>query len=1239
MAVRRIYVKKRMGFDVQARQMLADLKETLQIKGLDALSILIRYDAEGMDDADFEQAVGTIFSEPMADEVFFEDHQEEGTCFAVEYLPGQYDQRADSAAQCVQLLTRGTRPLIQTATVYALKGKLSKADIEAVQHYIINPVDSRLADPKKKTTLEMDIHPPEDVELIEGFTSYSDRQLKQMIDDFGFAMKFEDLRFTQQYYKEEENRDPYISELRVIDTYWSDHCRHTTFLTRIDSVDFGADKANDAVRQTYEEYLDARKSVYAGRQPKDICLMDLATIYPKFAKKNGGLKDLDESEEINACSIKADITVNGKVKPYLIMFKNETHNHPTEIEPFGGAATCLGGAIRDPLSGRAYVYQAMRVTGAGDVTEPITDTLAGRLPQKKITTEAAHGYSSYGNQIGLATGLVDEIYHPGYRAKRMEIGAVIGAAPQENVIREVPVPGDVVILLGGRTGRDGIGGATGSSKSHDDASITDCGAEVQKGNPLTERKLQRLYRNPDFSKRVKRCNDFGAGGVCVAVGELASGLDIDLDRMSKKYEGLNGTELSISESQERMAVVVHPKDLDAVLKLAAEENLEAVKIADVTDTERMRMFWCGQKIIDIKRAFLDTNGVTQTANAKIDLKEAALFDEPQKATGIDTLKSLIGDLNIASKKGLIERFDSTIGAATVHMPLGGKHQLTPVQAMAAKIPTTEGTSETATLMSYGFDPYLTEQNPYIGSIYAVVSSLAKIAASGGAMDKTWLSFQEYFERMSEAPEKWGKPLSALLGAFKAQKAIGVAAIGGKDSMSGTFNEIHVPPTLVSFAVATQEAKHIISNEFKSGGANVYLLSVDTDKYGIPDFEDLKAKYTQLNQWILDGKVLSACAVERGGIAVTVAKMAMGNAIGFVFDDAFEKDKLFKKQYADILIETKEQLKLEKVGVTGGDSIDIFGDKIGLPELTELYLKPLSKVFPHTAPETDETLTATEPYQKRSGLKAVQTYAKPRVILPVFAGTNCEYDSIRAFESAGAIAEHLIIRNLTPQDIEQSIDTLVKKIQNAQIIMLPGGFSGGDEPDGSGKFIATMLRSPKVRDAVHDLLKRRDGLMLGICNGFQALIKTGLIAHGEIADMKPGDPTLTFNTIGRHVSRLVDTKVTSVNSPWMAICEAGDIHTVALSHGEGRLVAGESDLDAFIKNGQIATQYVDTAGTATMDPKYNPNGSVYAIEGLFSPDGRVFGKMGHNERSTAYTFKNVPGNKDQSLFKAGVFYYK
>ena len=1239
MGVRRIYVKKRKGFDIPAQQLLADLKETLQLNGLSGLSVLIRYDIEGMADDAFQQAVNTIFSEPMADEVFFEDLQETGVSFVVEYLPGQYDQRADSAAQCVQLLTHGARPLIQTATVYTLNGDLSEADIEAVQHYIINPVDSRLADTAKKATLEMDIHPPEDVAIVSGFTLFSDEQLKQMIDDFGFAMKFEDLKFTQQYYKEEENRDPYIAELRVIDTYWSDHCRHTTFLTRIDSVKFGEGAANKIVQNAYKEYLEARNSVYQNRAPKDICLMDLATIYPKFAKQNGGLKDLDESEEINACSIKADITVGDEKRPYLIMFKNETHNHPTEIEPFGGAATCLGGAIRDPLSGRAYVYQAMRVTGAGDVTEPISETLAGRLPQKKISTEAAHGYSSYGNQIGLATGLVDEIYHPGYRAKRMEIGAVIGAVPQENVVREAPVPGDVVILLGGRTGRDGIGGATGSSKCHDDASIADCGAEVQKGNPLTERKLQRLYRNPTFSRRIKRCNDFGAGGVCVAVGELSGGLDIDLDCVPKKYEGLNGTEISISESQERMAVVVDPKDLNAVLALAAEENLEAVKIADVTDTERMRMFWRGKKIIDIKRAFLDSNGATQITDALIDVPNKVDFSEAQKEGYVETLKSMLSDLNIASKKGLIERFDATIGAATVNMPLGGKYQLTPVQAMAAKIPIDEGTSDTATLMSYGFDPYLTEQNPFIGSIYAVVSSLAKITASGGALNKTWLTFQEYFERMSDSPKTWGKPLSALLGAFIAQKETGVAAIGGKDSMSGTFKDIHVPPTLVSFAVATQEAKYIISNEFKSDHSAVYLLSVNTDDSGIPDFKDLKEKYSQLNQWIIDGKVLSACAVERGGIAAAIAKMAAGNGIGFTFDEAFDKTQLFKKQYADILVEAKEPLTLQLVGITNGDVIDMFGDRLTVSELTDLYLKPLEKVFPHTAKQPETDLKAVKPFTNRSALKAVKSYAKPRVILPVFAGTNCEYDSIHAFSSAGAIAEHLIIRNLSPRDIEESIDALAEKITNVQIIMLPGGFSGGDEPDGSGKFIATMLRSPKVRDAVHDLLKKRDGLMLGICNGFQALIKLGLIANGEITDMKPGDPTLTFNTVGRHISRLVDTKVVSVNSPWMSLCEAGDIHTVAVSHGEGRLVAKAEDIAQFAANGQIATQYVDMAGNATMDPRYNPNGSMAAIEGLFSPDGRVFGKMAHNERSAKSTFINIPGNKDKSLFAAGVRYFK
>ncbi len=1237
MAVRRIFVKKKQGFDIAAKKMLADLRESLGIQRLSDLAVLIRYDVEGMDDADFDKAVKSIFSEPMVDEVFLEDHAESGVCFAVEYLPGQYDQRADSAAQCVQLLTMKARPNIATATVYALSGDLTPADVAAIQKYIVNPVDSRLANDQKRDHLAMDVREPEPVEKVQGFISFADEKLKSMVADYGFAMKLEDLKFTQGYFKE-EGRDPYVSELRVIDTYWSDHCRHTTFLTRLEDVAFGEGMTNARVKQTYADYLFARKSIYKGRKEKDICLMDMATVYTKFAKQQGLINGLDESEEINACSIKKDILVNGEKRPYLIMFKNETHNHPTEIEPFGGAATCLGGAIRDPLSGRAYVYQAMRVTGAGDVTESLALTMENKLPQVKISKEAAHGYSSYGNQIGLATGLVDEIYHPGYKAKRMEIGAVIAAAPAENVVRERPVKGDIVLMLGGRTGRDGIGGATGSSKSHDDSSISECGAEVQKGNPLTERKLQRLFRNPEFSKRVKRCNDFGAGGVCVAVGELTDGLDIDLDAVPKKYEGLNGTELCISESQERMAVVIEPKHLNAVLKLAAEENLEAVKIADVTDTARMRMTWNGEKIVDISRAFLDTNGVTQTAKAKIDLSEKELYIEENRGTAGETLKALLSDINIASKKGLIEMFDSTIGAGTVNMPLGGKNQLTPAQAMAAKVPVSGGMSDTATLMSYGYDPYLTEKNPFIGSVYAVVSSAAKMVASGGALSDTWLTFQEYFERMTENPETWGKPAAALLGAFYAQAGLGIAAIGGKDSMSGTFNDIHVPPTLVSFAVSTQEAKHIVSGEFKEAGSKVYRLSVKTLEDGTPDFADLKQKYAELTALIVAGKVKAAYALERGGVGAALAKMCMGNGIGFTLDKHIVLDGLFDKSYADILIETDETLDMALLGQTGGSNLTIGEESIPVTELIDIYLKPLGKVFPHTA-KNGATNVETPIYKERKSAKAKTGFAKPRVILPVFTGTNCEYDSMNAFNEAGGLAEHIIIGNLSPKAIEDSIDALVKKIKNSQIIMLPGGFSGGDEPDGSGKFIATTFRNPKVKDAVHDLLFNRDGLMIGICNGFQALIKLGLLTKGQIGEMEAGDPTLTFNTIGRHISRLVTTRVTSVNSPWMALSEPGEIHTVAVSHGEGRFVASDADIQTMMKNGQIATQYVGPDGLPTMDGAYNVNGSMFAIEGIFSADGRVFGKMGHNERSTENTFKNVPGIKDKRLFQSGIHYYK
>ena len=1238
MSVKRIYVKKRKGYDVSAKKALEDFKENLGIDGLTDVTILIRYDIEGMEHVNFLKAVKTIFSEPMADDVYFEDHEEKGLCFGIEYLPGQYDQRADSAAQCIQLLTMKERPKIQTAIIYALSGDFGCDDLERIKRYVINPVDSRIADENKKTTLDLDIHEPKPVKKIEGFINLNKIELTKMIADYGFAMKFEDLEFTRDYFKSEK-RDPYISELKVIDTYWSDHCRHTTFFTKIEDVEFGDGKANDRIIKTYSEYLASRDFVYDEKKKKDISLMDMATIYTKDAKKRGLLKGLDESEEINACSIKKEVTIDGKKEPFLIMFKNETHNHPTEIEPFGGAATCLGGAIRDPLSGRAYVYQAMRVTGAADPRQSFEETLKNKLPQKKITREAAHGYSSYGNQIGLATGLVDEIYHEGYKAKRMEIGAVIAAAQAQNVKRIVPVKGDIIVLLGGRTGRDGIDGATGSSKSHDNSSISECGAEVQKGNPLTERKLQRLYRNPDFSKLVKRCNDFGAGGVCVAVGELTDGLDIDLDAVPKKYEGLNGTELCISESQERMAVVIEKNDLGKVFKLAHEENLEAVKVADVTDNHRMRMFWRGEKIVDLKREFLDTNGITQMAKARIDLTKQEFFKEEERGSPIETLKSLLSDLNISSKKGLIEMFDSTIGASTVNMPLGGKNQITPIQAMAAKVPVDKGSSETATLMSYGFDPYLCEKNPFLGSIYSVVSSLAKIAASGGDINNAWLTFQEYFEKLGEDPKKWGKPVSALLGAWYAQKETGIAAIGGKDSMSGSFNDLNVPPTLVSFAVTTQEVNNIISNEFKEIESNVYLLEVEKHDDGTPDFSDLKDKYKKLNSLIVENKIKSAYALERGGVGIGLAKMCMGNDIGFVLDSGFDKNKLFSKDYANIIVEADEKLDMTYLGRTVGDEIVFYEEKAKISKLIDINLKTLSKVFPHTAKSLNEDISAVSVYKGKSRLKANIKIAKPRVILPVFAGTNCEYDTIKAFNKTGAKAEYLIINNLSPHDIEQSIDLLAKKIDNAQIVMLPGGFSGGDEPDGSGKFIATTFRNPKIMESINNLLFNKDGLMLGICNGFQALIKLGLLPYGDIREMKKSDPTLTFNTIGRHISRLVDTRITSVNSPWLSGCELSEVHTVAVSHGEGRFVAGEDDIIKLSKAGQIATQYVDRSGTPTMDGEFNPNGSMFAVEGLFSPDGRVFGKMGHSERNTIGTFKNVPGQKDQKIFVSGVSYFK
>ena len=1227
--VRRIYVEKKDGFNIAAKKSFADFRSTLGKSALTDVRILIRYDIEGMDDQSFDAAVGTVFAEPPVDIVYydtFERHANDAV-FAVEYLPGQYDQRADSAAQCCELAVRCRRPMVRCASVYVLSG-LEDSDVEDIKKYVINPVDSREASFDLPDTLAETLPEPPDVPVLNGFCTLGENDLREMLSEYALAMSYEDLRFVQGYFCGEEHRDPTLAELRVIDTYWSDHCRHTTFLTRLENVSF--DDTAAQAKEIYNEYLKTRKDLYGDRE-KDICLMDLATLYAKEAKRKGLMADFDESDEINACSIRQKVMVDGQLRDYLIMFKNETHNHPTEIEPFGGAATCLGGAIRDPLSGRSYVYHAMRVTGSGDPRERISDTLAGKLPQRKISRSAAEGYSSYGNQIGLATGLVDEIYHDGYKAKRMEIGAVVGAAPAENVVRMTPKAGDYILLLGGATGRDGCGGATGSSKAHDKQSIDVCGAEVQKGNPLTERKLQRLFRNCEFSRRIKRCNDFGAGGVCVAIGELSDGVNVNLDLVRKKYDGLSGTELAISESQERMAVVIDPEDLDAVLALAAQENLHAAKVAEVTDAGRMELFWRGKPIVSISRAFLNTNGATATASAHISsLESDGIFDEPFSGSLSQRLHAIMGDLNICSKKGLIEMFDSTIGASSVVMPLGGKKQLTPMQAMAAKV-ASDGECDTATLFSYGFDPYLMEKNPLLGAVYSVVLSLAKLTATGGDASRAWLTFQEYFERM-RTEASWGKPLAALLGAWWAQRKLGTPAIGGKDSMSGTFEDIHVPPTLVSFALCTQNAACVISPEFKKAGSNIYRARIRRDSNGMPDFENVKEVYAKILDGIINKKINAACAVERGGILAAVAKMALGNSIGAVLSIC-DLDELTNKAYGDIILEG-DDLGFECIGQTSGNGITAAGESISLDDLQHTYESTLSRVFPVRAEAQgdapDKLFTAVS-IHTNSGQSG-----KPRVIIPAFPGTNCEYDSANAFNRAGGVADTFVIRNLSATDIEYSIGELAKRIEQSQILMFPGGFSGGDEPDGSGKFIAALFREPHVKAAVQNLLDR-DGLILGICNGFQALIKLGLVPYGEIRDLKDDSPTLTFNNIGRHVSTAVRTRIASNASPWLMGCQPGDIHTVAVSHGEGRFAARPEEAMALFEAGQVATQYVDENGKPTMGGG-NPNGSLLAVEGLLSPDGRIFGKMAHSERYTAHTLKNAPGDKDQHIFESGVKYF-
>lgn len=1242
MAVYRCYSEKRPGFDVEAHGLFDSLHNLLEIEALTGVRYLCRYDVEGVDEAIYAKAKNIVFSEPMADVCYDETFPaSEGahTVLAVEPLPGQFDQRADSCAQCIQLMAQGERPVVAAAKVYVLEGELSDADLDKIRGYLINPVEAREASMDKPETLHAVYEIPTEVASVEGFIHMDTAALDEMQKSLGLAMDLDDLTFLQTYFRDEEHRDPTITEVRMVDTYWSDHCRHTTFLTQIDNVTF----EDPMVQEAYDRYMAARVEVYgeekAAKRP--VTLMDIATAAAKVLKKRGYLKNLDESEEINACSIKVTVQVDGKPEEWLLMFKNETHNHPTEIEPFGGAATCLGGAIRDPLSGRSYVYQAMRVTGAGDPTVPLSETLPHKLPQRKLCTTAAAGYSSYGNQIGLATGLVHEFYHPGYVAKRMEIGAVVGAAPIENVIREVPESGDIVILLGGKTGRDGCGGATGSSKKHTEASLETCGAEVQKGNPPEERKLQRLFRDPNVTRMIRRCNDFGAGGVSVAIGELADGLDIDLNAVPKKYDGLDGTELAISESQERMAVVVRAKDVDAFIAAAARENLEAVVVAKVTDLNRLRMTWNGKMIADVSRDFLNTNGCAKHADAIVPampIPDAANL--PDGDTPREKILHQMSSLGICLERGLTERFDGSIGANSVFMPFGGKNQLTPAQVMAATLPALNGQCSTASVMAFGFDPYYAEQNPFLGASAAVVESVAKLVAAGCDYKTAYLTFQEYFERLGRDPHRFGKPLSALLGAYKAQEELCLAAIGGKDSMSGSFDDMDVPPTLVSFAIAPEEATNLISPEFKAAGHPVYLFDAPYTPDGAPDYQAIKPMWEEITDLIHSGKIVSAWALSVGGVSEAVCKMTIGNDIGFAFDDMFPSEALFLKNFGGLVVEATEELPAYwKIGTTIAQPEIVLGtETITLDELKNALEGTLESVFPTKAPASDDKLHTISYTERNVSAPAVKS-AKPLAVIPVFPGTNCEYDTAKAVENAGGAAEIIVVRNFSADALAQSAAQLEEAIRRAQMVIIPGGFSGGDEPDGSGKFIASFLRNPGIKDAVHELLQKRDGLMLGICNGFQALIKLGLVPYGEIRDLDETCPTLTFNLIGRHQSSYVTTRVASVKSPWLSSCQVGDLHSIAISHGEGRFVAPQAEIERLEANGQIAFQYTDLAGNPSMDIAFNPNGSMCAIEGITSPDGRVLGKMGHTERFSPYVGKNIYGEKYQPIFENGVKYFK
>ncbi|MDP4152478.1 MAG: phosphoribosylformylglycinamidine synthase [Bacillota bacterium] len=1235
--VYRIYSEKKAGYNVEAQAICKDLNQNLQIASVISVRIFNRYDVEGISAEVFELAKNSVFSEPPVDDTYAELPEIIGShrIFASEYLPGQFDQRAASAAECIELITCEERPIVRTARIYVLKGEISDSDFIAIKDYLINKVESREASLSTYETLKQKLDIPSEVETLTGFNSLNETKIEEFLSSHGLAMDKQDLLFCQKYFRDTEHRDPTITEIRVLDTYWSDHCRHTTFLTEIENIDIKA----QYIKKAFEKYENIRKTLYVSRK-KPMTLMDIATIGAKELKRQGILKNLDESDEINACSVKVKVNIDGKPQDYVLMFKNETHNHPTEIEPFGGAATCLGGAIRDPLSGRSYVYHAMRITGAGDPREAVSETLPGKLPQKKLTTTAAAGFSSYGNQIGLATGYVNEVYHDGYIAKRLETGAVIGAAPIDNIRREEPVKGDIIILLGGRTGRDGCGGATGSSKSHTAESLATCGAEVQKGNPPVERKIQRLFRKKEVTSLIKRCNDFGAGGVSVAIGELADGLIIDLSKVPKKYDGLDGTELAISESQERMAVVVSSEDADRFIDLANFENLEATKVAEVTDDERLTMLWNGKEIVSISREFINTNGAPKYTDVVIDNpKIDKLFEEKSNGSIKDKWISTLTDLNVCSQKGLVERFDSTIGAGSVTLPYGGKYQLTPSPFMAAKFPALKGESTTASVMAYGFNPNVSSQSPYHGALYAVVESVSRLVAAGCSYEQAYLTLQEFFPRTNGVPSRWGLPFAALLGALTAQLELGTGAIGGKDSMSGTFEHIDVPPTLISFAVSTLEADKIITAEFKKAGSSVYLISPSYDQDKLIDFESLKTNFKYINKLAGSGDISAAYALSTGGIAEAVSKMAFGNKFGFVFDKGFDTSLLFKQNYGAILVESDKEINGVKVGtVTETGHIAVENEDIDLEEILSKYENVFEKVFP-TRAKQDLNSAKDYTFTGRSTAVPSNKVAEPRVVIPVFPGTNCEYDSAKAFERAGGKADIFVINTLSPERLAESIKELEKLIRQSQIVMLPGGFSGGDEPEGSAKFIAAIFRNERIRDAVTELLEQRDGLMLGICNGFQALIKLGLVPFGRITELKSDSPTLTFNNIGRHQSMMVNTKVSSVKSPWLSLCNAGDIHTIAISHGEGRFVAPAETIRKLAENGQIATQYVGLDGKPTMDMPFNPNGSIDAIEGITSPDGRVFGKMAHSERVGSYVAKNIIGNKDQKIFEAGIQYFK